>query len=131
MFFLGRAFGGKILDLYNRNRVIPLLLTMSVASMVILAFSKNLPMFVLVGVIWGIGNALLTPAILAYILDRTGSSKGPAIGMYMLLSDLGLGLGPLMMGIVIRLSSYPTMFLSLALTGVINLFYFCFFVRKR
>ncbi|HUL20443.1 MAG TPA: MFS transporter [Thermodesulfobacteriota bacterium] len=131
MFFLGRAFGGKILDLYNRNRVIPLLLTMSVASMVILAFSKNLTMFVLVGVIWGIGNALLTPAILAYILDRTGSPKGPAIGMYMLLSDLGLGLGPLMMGIVIRLSSYPTMFLSLALTGVINLFYFYFFVRKR
>ena len=131
MFFLGRAFGGKILDLYSRDRVIPLLLVMSLISMVILAFSKNLTMFILVAVIWGIGNALLTPAILAYVLDRTGSSKGPAIGMYMLLSDLGLGLGPVVMGIVIRLSSYPTMFLCLAFTGVINLVYFYFFVRKK
>ena len=131
MFFLGRAFGGKILDLYNRDRVIPLLLVMSLLSMVILAFSKNFTMFIVVAVVWGIGNALLTPAILAYILDRTGSSKGPAIGMYMLLSDLGLGLGPVMMGIIIRLSSYPTMFLCLAFTGVINLIYFLLFVRKK
>jgi MFS family permease len=131
MFFLGRAFGGKILDLYSRDRVIPLLLVMSLISMVILAFSKNLTMFILVAVIWGIGNALLTPAILAYVLDRAGSSKGPAIGMYMLLSDLGLGLGPVIMGIIIRLSSYPVMFLCLAFTGMINLIYFFSFVRKR
>ncbi len=130
MFFLGRAFGGKILDLYSRDRVIPLLLVSTLISMIILAFSKNLTMFILVAVIWGIGNALLTPAILAYVLDRAGSSKGPAIGMYMLLSDLGLGLGPVIMGIVIRLSSYPMMFLCLAFTGVINLIYFYFFVRK-
>jgi MFS family permease len=131
MFFLGRAFGGKILDVYSRDRVIPLLLVTSFISMVILAFSKNLTMFIFVAVIWGIGNALLTPAILAYVLDRVGSSKGPAIGMYMLLSDFGLGLGPVIMGIIIRLSSYPIMFLCLAFTGVINLIYFFFFVRKR
>jgi MFS family permease len=130
MFFLGRAFGGRILDLYSRDRVIPLLLVSTLISMVILAFSKNLTMFIVVAVIWGIGNALLTPAILAYVLDRVGPSKGPGIGMYMLLSDLGLGLGPVIMGIIIRLSSYSTMFLCLAFTGVINLIYFHFFVRK-
>jgi MFS family permease len=131
MFFLGRALGGKILDVYSGDRVIPLLLVISLISMVILAFSKNLTMFILVAVIWGIGNALLTPAILAYVLDRVGSSKGPAIGTYMLLSDLGFGLGPVIMGIIIRLSSYPTMFLCLAFTGVINLIYFHLFVRKK
>ncbi len=131
MFFLGRAFGGKILDLYSRDRVIPFLLVSTLLSMVILAFSKNLAMFVLVAVIWGIGNALLTPAILAYVLDRVGPSKGPGIGMYMLLSDLGLGLGPVVMGVIIRLTSYPIMFLCLAFTGAINLIYFIFFVRKK
>lgn len=131
MFFLGRAFGGKILDLYSRDRVIPLLLVSTLISMVILAFSRNLGMFLLVAVIWGMGNALLTPAILAYVLDRVGSSKGPGIGMYMLLSDLGLGLGPVIMGLIIRLSSYPVMFLCLAFTGVINVVYFFFFVKKR
>ena len=104
---------------------------MPLISMIILAFSKTLTMFIVVAAIWGIGNALLTPAILTYIVDRAGSSKGPAIGMYMLLSDLGLGLGPVIMGIVIRLSNYPTMFLCLAFTGVINLIYFVLFVRER
>jgi len=131
MFFLGRALGGKILDLYSKERIIPLFLVMSLVSMVILAFSKNLTMFIVVAVIWGIGNAFLTPAILAYIIDRADSSKGPAIGMYMLLSDLGLGLGPVIMGLVIGLSSYPVMFLCLAFTGVINLIYFYLFVGKR
>ena len=131
MFFLGRAFGGRILDLYSKERIIPLFLIMSLLSMVILAFSENLTMFIVVAVIWGMGNAFLTPAILAYIIDRAGSSKAPAIGMYMLLSDLGLGLGPVIMGLIIGLSSYPTMFLCLAFTGVINLIYFHFFVRKR
>ena len=131
MFILGRAFGGKILDLYSIERVLPSLLTICVISMTILAFSKDLPMFILVAVIWGIGNALFTPAVMAYALDRAGSSKGPAIGTYTLLSDLGLGLGPVIMGIIIRLSSYPIMFLCLAFTGVINLIYFYFFVRIR
>jgi MFS family permease len=131
MFILGRGFGGKILDLYSIERVLPSLLTICVISMTILAFSKDLPMFILVAVIWGIGNALFTPAVMAYALDRAGSSKGPAIGTYTLLSDLGLGLGPVIMGIIIRLSSYPIMFLCLAFIGVINLIYFYFFVRKK
>jgi MFS family permease len=131
MVFLSRALGGRILDLYSRDRVIPSLLAMSVISMIILAFSKTLSMFILVGVIWGIGSGLLTPAVMVYALDRAGSSKGPAVGTYTLLSDLGLGLGPVIMGIVIRLSSYPIMFLCLALTGVINLIYFHFFMRQK
>ena len=131
MFFLSRAFGGRILDLYSRERVIPSLLIACVISMAILAFSRGLPMFILVGVIWGIGNGLLVPAAMAYALDLVGPSKGPAIGTYTLLSDLGLGLGPVIMGIIIRLTSYPTMFLCLAVTGVINLAYFHLFIRKK
>jgi len=131
MFILGRVLGGKILDLYSIKRVLPFLLAICVIAMILLAFSKDLPMFILVAVIWGIGNALFNPAMMAYILERAGSSKGPAVGTYTLLSDLGLGLGPMIMGIIIRLSSYPIMFLSLALTGVINLIYFYFLVRKN
>jgi hypothetical protein len=46
------------------------------------------------------------------------------------MGDLGLGLGPMMMGVVLSLTNFPTMFLSLALTGVIGFAYFFFFVRK-
>jgi MFS family permease len=128
---LGRALGGKILDLYSREKVILPCLTTYIISMTILAFSKTLPMFIIVAVIWGIGNAFLMPSLVAYALDRAGSSRGPAMGTFTAIGDLGIGLGPVIMGIILRLTSYPTMFLCLALTGIINLNYFYFFVRKK
>ncbi len=131
MLILGRALGGRIVDLYNRERVILPCLIVSVISMAILAFSKSLQMFILVAVIWGIGQAFLFPSLLVYTIDRMGSSRGPAMGTFTGLSDLGMSLGPVIMGIIIHLTSYSTMFLCLALAGVINLNYFYFFVRKK
>jgi MFS family permease len=127
---LGRALGGKLLDLYRIERVILFFLTLCIISMTILAFSKTLPMFILVGMIWGIGAAFVNPAIMAYTLDRAGSHRGPAMGTYTAFSDLGVSLGPVIMGIIIPWTGYPIMFLCLALIGVINLSYFYFVASK-
>jgi len=131
MLILGRALGGKILDLYSREKVILPCLFIYVISMVLLTFSKTLPMFILVAAIWGIGNAFLAPALIADTLDRVGSSTGPAMGTFTAISDLGLTSGPVIMGIIIQWTSYPIMFLCLALVGIINLIYFYFFVRRK
>jgi MFS family permease len=131
MLILGRALGGKILDLYSRERIILPCLTTYIISMVILAFSKTLPMFILVGVIWGIGHSFLVPSLMVYVLDRGGFSRGTAMGTFLAITDLGMSLGPVIMGIIIHSTSYPIMFLCLALTGIINLNYFYFFVRKK
>jgi MFS family permease len=131
MLILGRVFGGKILDLYSRERIILPCLIIFIISMVILAFSRTLPMFVLVAVIWGVGNAFFFPSLVAYVLDRVGSSRGPAMGTFTVISDLGTCLGPVIMGIVLHFTNYQIMFLCLALIGIINLNYFCFFVRKK
>jgi MFS family permease len=130
MLILGRALGGKILDLYSRERVILYCLTTPVISMGILAFSKTQPLFILVAAIWGAGHAFLQPCLMAYTLDRTGSLRGPAIGTFTAMMDFGMVLGPMIMGIVIRWTSYRMMFFSLALICFIDLMYFYFFVRK-
>jgi MFS family permease len=131
MLLLGRSLGGKILDLYDREKVIlPCLITYIIA-MAILAFSKTLPMFILVAVIWGVGNAFMMPSLVAYALDRVGSSPGPAMGTFTAVSDFGISLGPVIMGVVIQVTGYPIMFLSLAFIGIINLNYFYFFVRGK
>ena len=128
---LGRALGGKILDLYSKERIILPCLTTYIISMIILASSKTLPMFILAAVIWGIGHAFLGPTLVVYALDRAASSRGPVIGTFTAMSDLGISLGPVIMGIIIHTASYPIMFLCLAFTGIINLNYFYFFVRKK
>ena len=53
------------------------------------------------------------------------------MGTFYAIIDLGWSLGPVIMGIIIYTASYPIMFLCLALTGIINLNYFYFFVRKK
>jgi len=131
LLILGRALGGKILDLYSREIVILYCLTTPVISMGILAFSKTQPMFILVAMIWGAGHAFLIPSLMAYTLERTGSLRGPAIGTFTAISDFGQVLGPMIMGIVIRLTSYRVMFFSLALISFINLIYFYSFVRRK
>jgi MFS family permease len=130
MLILGRALCGKIIDLYSKEKIIMLSITPFIISMVILAFSKTLPMFLLVAVIYGIGQAFIIPTLTVYILDR-GGAPGPAMGTLTAISDLGISLGPVVMGIVLRMTSYPIMFLCLAFMGIINFNYFNFFVRKK
>jgi len=131
MLILCRGLGGKILDLYSKERIMLPCLFTYIISMVILAFSKTLPMFILVGVIYGLGHAFLYPTLAVYVIDRVGGSPGPAMGVFQTFTDLGTSLGTVTMGIVLHTGSYPLMFLSLALTGIINLSYFYFFVRKK
>jgi len=128
---LSRALGGKILDLYSREKVLLPCLTTYIISMTILAFSKTLPWFILVAVIWAIGNAFFLPSLVAYVIDLSGHARGPAMGMFTALGDLGTGLGPIIMGVILRFTSYPIMFLCLAFTSLLNLGYFYFFVRGR
>jgi predicted MFS family arabinose efflux permease len=126
-----RSFGGKILDLYAREKILLPCIAAQIIAMALLAFSTNLPMFILVAVIWGLGNAFYYPTLVAYAIDLAGPSHGPAIGTYMALSDFGAGMGAVIMGIVLQLSNYTVMFLCLSLTGVLNLFYFLAIVRKK
>jgi MFS family permease len=131
MLILGRGLGGKIFDLHTRGRIILPCLTTYIISMAILAFSRTQPMFILVAAIWGIGHSFLIPSLMLYALDRGGSSRGTAMGTFLTITDLGMILGPVMMGIIIHSTSYRMMFLCLALTGIINLNYFYFFFRKK
>jgi len=126
-----RSFGGKILDLYEKDKILLPCLTAQIIAMALLAFSKNLPMFLLVALIWGLGNAFLYPTLVSYAIDLGGPSHGPAIGTYMALSDLGAGMGAVIMGVVLQFTNYTIMFLCLSFIGILNLFYFWSLIRKK
>lgn len=129
--FLGRLFGGRILDIRRKERIIlPCILT-STAAMSILAFSTTVPMFYVVAAIWGAGHAFLLPALLGYALELSGSSTGPVVATFFAVSDAGVFLGPLTMGIVLHYTNYNITFLCLALTGVISFVYFLLFIKGK
>lgn len=131
MLILVRSLSGKILDIYSRETVILPCLILYIISMVILAFSTTLEMFILVAMIFGIGNAFLYPILMVHALDHAGTSRGQAMGTFTAAVDLGIFVGSVMMGIVLQLTNFMVMFLCLALTSVINLLYFHISIRKK
>jgi MFS family permease len=131
MLISSRVLGARISDLYSSEKIIlPCLITF-IISMGIIAFSKTLSMFVLAAVIWGIGHAFFYPSLAVYVLDRVGSSRSLAMGTLTAMTDLGIFMGPVVMGVVIQFTSYPIMFLFLSLIGIFNLIYFYLFVRDK
>jgi predicted MFS family arabinose efflux permease len=126
-----RIIGGKILDNHAKEGIILTSLSLSMVAMVVLSFSKTLPMFIVVGLLWGMGCAFFFPAVMAYALDHARSSSGTAVGTYQAFGDLGMALGPVIMGIILPLTGYRIMFLGLGFACLVNLCYFQFYVRKR
>ena len=63
---LMRGVGGRILDVYAREKVILPCFAAQTTAMIILAFSTTLPMFILVAVVWAIGSSYLFPSLVLY-----------------------------------------------------------------
>ena len=125
-----RVFGGRILDTYDRGKIVMLFTATSVLVCFALACAKTLAVFIVLGALWGIGAAFLFPALMALALERAGTSGGTAVGTFRALGDSGLAAGPMIMGIIVSLTSYPIMFVCLGLASFLNLNYFYFFVKK-
>ena len=127
---LGRSLGGRVLDLYDRKKIIMPCLFVVIVSIVILPFASSLTMFVVAAIILGAGWAFLYPSLMVYAMEKAGTAQGPAMATFTALGDLGAGVGPMMMGIVLEWTSYPIMFLCLILVGAANLVYFHYAVWK-
>jgi MFS family permease len=127
----GRLFGSRILDLYDRELLVMAFMCTTAATCIGLAFTRSLSVFILFGGLWGVGAAFLFPLLMAMSIDRAGTSGGTAVGTFRALGDTGLTLGPVLMGLLIPVSGYPVMFLSLSFVAVVNLGYFHLVVRKK
>ena len=127
----GRIFGGRILDNFNKEKILMTCFSTAIVALITLSLSRTLPMFIIVGSFWGIGAAFFLPVSMSYGFEYAGTSDGAAVATFRAFSDLGLGIGPVVVGIIIPLTGYRIMFLCLALIVSFNLCYFHFYVRRR
>jgi MFS family permease len=128
---LGRSLGGRILDIYAREKVIMPCFIAIIISIVVLTFSTTLQMFILVAIIFGTGWAFLYPSLVVYAVENSGPARGPAMGTFTALADLGAGIGPMIMGLILEWTNYPMMFFFLTLIGVVNFLYFLYTIGEK
>ena len=129
---ISRTVGGRVLDVRNKNLVVVFCLSTSILSMVVLSLSRTQPMFILSAIIWSAGHAYLIPSLITLALERTGgSSPSPVVATFYAISDVGVFVGPLVMGFVVHYTGYPVMFFCLSLVALANLLYFWWSSRRR
>jgi predicted MFS family arabinose efflux permease len=128
---LGRSLGGRILDIYDRKKVILFCLTTIIVALIAFPLADSSGMFILVAILLGAGWAFLYPILTIHVIEKAGLERGPAMGTFTAISDLGSGLGPMVMGLVLEKSGYPVMFVCLILTAVVNLVYFYWAMARK
>ena len=104
---------------------------MLIISLVTLASSSTLTMFILAGFFWGIGFGIIFPLAMAYSLEYAGASDGVAVATYQAFMDLGIAAGPAIAGIMLPFTGYRVMFLCQGLFCFVGLMYFQFYLRNR
>jgi len=104
---------GDISDRYGRKRIIlPSALLISL-NMLWIARTESYPVFLLNGFLAGLGQGLIFPALSTYIIDFLGrENKGLALGLYLSLFDVGMGLGAPFFGWISDMAGYRFMYVA-------------------
>lgn len=110
---VSRPIGGKIADIAGRlAAVIPGTIAMA-ASLALLAFATDLPLFLVSAALYGIGFSFVHPALMAMITDRAApEARGAAMGTFGAAFDLGIGLGAILLGLLLEKTNFQVLFLT-------------------
>jgi MFS family permease len=119
MFFLvyavavlvSRLFVGRIHDRQGDNAIIYPALAVFAAGLGLLALEPAVWSIAAAGVLSGLGFGSLTPSVQAIAVTEAPEMRlGTATSTFYLMLDLGVGVGPVVLGALLPLTGYPGMF---------------------
>lgn len=110
-----RFFLGRVQDRRGDNSVIYLGLVFFVAALLVLAFAAEDWHVVLSGALSGLGYGTIMPAAQAIAVKLAPRGRmGTGISTLLLLTDVGVGIGPVALGFIVSAFGYGVMYVILA-----------------
>lgn len=111
-----RIISGKVFD---RKGPIYVLLPCGICliiAMILIAYSRSELMLNTAGLFYGVAFGAIFPVVQAWVISKVDeSSREEAVSSFLNFFDLGLGVGSLILGIIIDMTSYKSMYLTLIL----------------
>lgn len=128
---LSRPILGRIADQHGFDVVmVPGLIIVSL-TMALLYLATTLTMFVIAGIVFGIGFGAVQPSLQALsVLNVPPDRRGAAVGTYFTAFDIGIGLGSVLWGVVAQVVGYSAMYLLNIIPGVLALVFYLAFSRQ-
>lgn len=126
---LVRPIAGKIMDKNGPKWVLIGGFLFLILGLILLAFSKSLPLFIAASMISGVGMGTILPTTITMVVNLVEPSRrGVANSTFFSAVDIGVAFGSVVFGAIADISSLQTMYLIGAGTIVFPLLYFYFFV---
>jgi predicted MFS family arabinose efflux permease len=102
----------------------------TISALIVLSFSTELFGVLISSVLYGIGFGSVQPALQAATIGLVSPERtGVANASFSTATDLGIGLGAIILGWVSQYTSYQVLFIVSAASVLFSLLMFTFFVR--
>ncbi|WP_347489794.1 MFS transporter [Desulfoscipio sp. XC116] len=119
---VARPFSGILADRRGFDVVVLPGMVLIIAAMLVLSQAQQLWMFLLAGILYGVGFGGIMPSMQALaVKDVVPARRGTANSTFFSAFDLGIGLGAVMWGAVAQATSYAVMYQLSAIPGVLAL----------
>ncbi|MFV9566982.1 MFS transporter [Thermoanaerobacter mathranii] len=128
--FLSRPIAGKLSDQYGEMFVVVPALLISILALIVLSVSTGLFGMLVSAVLYGIGFGSAQPVLQATIVRLVPPDRrGVANASFSTATDLGIGLGAIILGWISKYTSYQILFTISAVSVIFSLLVFVFFVK--
>lgn len=125
-----RAAGGSLSDRLGRAAVVIPGMVVVAGGMVLVATATSLTGLLVAAILYGLGFGAVNPSLMALTVDRCGlDNRGAAMATFSGSFDLGIGVGSVLLGFVLQLSDFGTMYLAAA--GVVGVGLLIFVIGTR
>jgi len=129
---ISRPIIGKLADRYGGQRFLVPGILVTAASLILLTKATSLSLFLLSGVIYGIGFATVQPILSALVITLAPPERiGAANATFAVAMDLGIGLGSIILGFIIQKAGYVYMYTSSAVFAILALIVYYAVLHKK
>jgi MFS family permease len=128
---LSRPIAGKLSDRLGERYVIVPALVVTISALIVLSFSNGLFGVIVSAIFYGIGFGSAQPALQSVTIRLANPDrKGVANASLLASTDLGIGLGSIVLGWVSQYTSYRLVFQVSATSVAFSLLIFTLFVKR-
>ncbi|RJU03188.1 MFS transporter [Arthrobacter frigidicola] len=130
---LALTVSGRLADTWGRRPMLLIGLAVNGLAMAALGFAGNVPVFLAICVIGGVGAGILNPAQQAVVADVVGSERsgGKVLAVFQMASDTGAIFGPILAGIIIDQLPSGSFALAFVVTGALTAAAFVLWLGSR
>ena len=129
---ISRPLVGRLADRYGAHKFVAPGLLVVAAALVLLSQAESLPLFLISGIVYGLGFATVQPVLNAAVITLAPfERRGAANATFTVAMDLGIGLGSVILGFIVQNSSYAFMYGSSAIFAVAALIVYFSVLHKK